>query len=103
MNKEQLLEQKEKLEDYINLGVCPEKDYGLCDNVLLEFYDYWDDVFRSWFNFSGSVAFPIEGGHDNYNNNKRKHDRRTRYGVLRLSLAKHCLQHVLNELEKRDE
>ena len=52
-----------------------------------------------WFNFSGSVVFPVEGGSNNYHNNRHKHDRRTTYGKLRLSLAKHCLQHVLTELE----
>jgi hypothetical protein len=100
MNKEQLLNQRAKLEVYIDLNVCPEKACGLCDNVLLEFYDdYGDDVFRSWFNFSGSVTFPVEGTYKEYCNNSTKHDRRTRYGKLRLSLAKHWLQHVLTELE----
>ena len=91
MNKEQLLlKQKVKLEKYINSGVCPETDWGLCDNVLLEDFHYvfWEPVFVGWPEFSGFVIYPIEGGFNNYHNNRHKHDRRTEYGKLRLSLAK---------------
>ena len=100
MNKEKLFYQKAKLEAYINFNVCPKKARGLCDNVLSP-YVYWNDVFRSWFWFSGSTGFPVEGDSRAYTDkNNKKHDRTTRYGKLRLSLAKHCLQHVLTELRE---
>jgi hypothetical protein len=101
MNAHQLLQQAGMLEAYIKTGKCRDKGEGLCDNVLMDnyYFDLWDEVFRTWPEFSGSVAFPIEGSYDVYSCNHNKHDRRTKYGKLRLSLAKHCLQHVMNELE----
>ena len=98
MNIEQLKEQASGLEDYINNGIVPKKDWGLCDNVL---YDYFpDSIFSTWEHFSGSYAFPIEGDFAEYYRNDRKHDRRTKYGKLRLSLAKHCLEWTLTELRE---
>jgi hypothetical protein len=100
----QLLKQKEMLEAYIKTGECRDKRQGLCDNVLIDnhYFDYWDAAFKTWPPFNGSLAFPIEGHSSLYATNDRKHDRRTKYGKLRLSLAKHCLQHVMNELENDD-
>jgi hypothetical protein len=106
MNKEQLENQVIKLTAYIDLNVCLNKDWGLCQNVLTDsrwMDTYWDDVFKSWYCFKDCVVYPIEGNQRAYDNNDNKHDRRTTYGKLRLSLAKYCLQHVLNELEKSGE
>tara|TARA_R110000744_G_scaffold216854_3_gene335568 strand:- start:582 stop:944 length:363 start_codon:yes stop_codon:yes gene_type:complete len=108
MNNAQLIQQRAMLEVYIDLNVRPEESFGLCDNVLMESYgekheDYWDDVFRSWPCFAGSVAYPVEGNSRAYANNTNQHDRRTKYGKLRLSLAKHCLEHVMNELKELEQ
>ena len=102
MNKRQLLKQKAMLEAYINLNVCHEESFGLCDNVLInsEDYWYWYNVFRSWSCFEGSLIYAVEGNRRAYDNNDSKHDRRTKYGKRRLSLAKHCLKHVLTELKE---
>jgi hypothetical protein len=100
MNK-QLLKQKEMLKAYINTGECYYKDVGLCDNVLIDTLD-WDEVFETWPSFSGEYRYPVEGTCYGYCNNDQKHDRRTKYGKLRLSLAKHCLEYILKELEKSD-
>ena len=82
MNRIQLVKQALMLEDYINTGACEERDFGLCWNVLLDGH------------------YPIEGDVRAYANNHQKHDRRTTYGKLRLSLAKHCLEYVMNELRE---
>jgi hypothetical protein len=102
MNAHQLLKQAEMLESYIKTGECGRKDWGLCANVLIENadLDYWDDAFLTWPSFSGSLAYPIEGDSTAYHANDRKHNRRTKYGKLRLSLAKHCLEYVMNELKE---
>jgi hypothetical protein len=102
MNAHQLLKQAGMLEDYIKTGKCMDKHHGLCDNVLIEthYFDYWDALFETWPSFSGSLAYPIEGDSSKYATNNRKHDRRTKYGKLRLSLAKHCLEYVMNELRE---
>jgi hypothetical protein len=57
-------------------------------------------VFETWTSFKGRYDYPVEGNCRAYGNNDQKHDRRTKYGKLRLSLAKHCLEYVMNELEK---
>ena len=95
----QLLKQKEMLKAYINTGKCYEKDFGLCDNVLIDTLD-WVEVFETWPSFSGRYAYPVEGNARAYCNNDQKHDRRTKYGKLRLSLAKHCLEYVMTELKE---
>jgi hypothetical protein len=102
MNAHQLLKQAGMLEAYIKTGECMDKRDGLCGNVLIENadLDYWDAAFLTWSEFSISLAFPIEGHSSKYVTNYRKHDRRTKYGKLRLSLAKHCLEYVMNELKE---
>ena len=99
MNKSALTKQVSMLEAYIQAGTVQDKRWGLCDNVLR-----WDFpvrvVFESWEHYTlrGSYAFPIEANSSDYVNNLRKHDRRTKYGKLRLSLAKHCLRWAQQEL-----
>ena len=101
MNRIQLVKQALMLEDYINTGACPNRDWGLCWNVLMDgHYSYWDGAFLAWTEFSGSFSYPIEGNARAFDNNDQKHDRRTTYGKLRLSLAKHCLEYVMNELRE---
>ena len=97
MSRFDLQEQANKLEDYINNGTVPEKRWGLCMNVLNDSFPE-SVVFNTWVHFSGSYAFPVEGCTMQYENNERKHDRRTKYGKLRLSLAKHCLEWTLIQL-----
>ncbi len=99
MNTEQLKEQANSLEDYINNKVVDSEGLGLCDNVLHSAFSPYD-VFDTWEHFSGSFAIPIEGTMDMYANNFNKHDRRTKYGKLRLSLAKHCLEWTLSRLRE---
>jgi hypothetical protein len=99
MNAHQLLKQAGMLEDYIKDGTRPEDDCGLCDNVLIG-HDNFDSVFQSWEHYKGSIAWVIEGDGLTYLHNHSKHDRRTKYGKLRLSLAKHCLEYVMNELKE---
>jgi hypothetical protein len=102
MYKHQLLKQAGMLEAYIKTGKCKDKRRGLCHNVLMENgdYDYWDEAFRAWTEFRGSIAYPVEGHSSRYETNVEKHDRRTKYGKLRLSLAKHCLEYVMNKLRE---
>ena len=99
MNTEQLKEQANSLEDYINNKVVDSEGSGLCDNVLHPDFRFYG-VFDTWEHFSGSLAFPVEGSIGMYISNKRKHDRRTKYGKLRLSLAKHCLEWTLSRLRE---
>ena len=96
MNTEQLKEQASRLEDYINKGVVPKEEWGLCRNVLGAYFP--DHVFTTWEHSSGSYTYPIEGYYEEFAYNGRKHDRRTKYGKLRLSLAKHCLEWTLTQL-----
>ena len=101
MNRLELAEQANTLEAYIQHGTVIEPDWGLCDNVLL--YNFPTRVvFESWEHWAiqESYAFPIENTGFDYSFNERKHDRRTKYGKLRLSLAKHCLQWTLKELRE---
>jgi hypothetical protein len=99
MNAHQLLKQAGMLEAYIKTGKCDEKDFGLCENVL--YYGFPNmEAFKSWPPFNGNYVYPIEGDSTAFNANDRKHDRRTKYGKLRLSLAKHCLEYVMNELKE---
>jgi hypothetical protein len=102
MNAHQLLKQAGMLEAYIKTGERYEKDFGLCGNVLMDTWGdvIWFDMFATWPPFSGNYIYPIEGSGSKYINNDRKHDRRTKYGKLRLSLAKHCLEYVMNELKE---
>jgi hypothetical protein len=104
MNAHQLLKQIEMLEVYIRAGIVRYENHaGLCDNVLLPWVVSgirWRDVFPAWASYNGNCVYPIEGGSTAYIDNGRKHDRRTKYGKLRLSLAKHCLEYVMNELKE---
>jgi hypothetical protein len=99
MNAHQLLKQAGMLEGYIKDGTRPEDDLGLCDNVLVWNFPI-DLVFKSWMHYRGPLGWVIEGSYDVYRYNHSKHDRRTKYGKLRLSLAKHCLEYVMNELKE---
>jgi hypothetical protein len=70
---------------------------GLCCNVIhgdLCVYRH----FESWEHFSGRYLYPVEGTADEYIDNLRKNDRRTKYGKLRLDLAKHLLKELKKEL-----
>ena len=98
MNTEQLKEQANSLEDYINNKVVDLEGSGLCDNVLHSAFNPCG-VFNTWKHFSGSLSFPVEQNAYIYHN-QRKHDRRTKYGKLRLSLAKHCLEWTLSRLRE---
>ena len=97
MNTEQLKEQANSLEDYINNKVVDSERSGLCHSVLHSGFPVYA-VFNTWEHFSGSSIFPVEKDVDVYLFNERKHDRRTKYGKLRLSLAKHCLEWTLTQL-----
>ena len=97
MNTEQLKEQANKLEDYINYGTVKEKDWGLCQNVLIADFPT-PSVFRSWEHYSGSGDYPVGNGKRDYLRNEGMHNRNTQYGKLRLSLAKHCLDWTLTQL-----
>ena len=99
MNKTQLERQIVMLTAYIDLNVCGSESHGLCDNVLVGNFPI-DLVFKSWMHYKGTIAWVIEGGSWPYYDNERKHDRRTKYGKLRLSLAEHCLEYVMNELKE---
>jgi hypothetical protein len=101
MNRLELAEQASTLEAYIQHGTVTNPDWGLCDNVLLYTFPT-RVVFESWgyFYIQDSYVFPIEDTPSEYSFNERKHDRRTTYGKLRLSLAKHCLQWTLKELRE---
>ena len=94
-----LAEQANKLEDYINNKVVDSEGSGLCDNVLDLNFPY-HNVFNTWEHFNGSWSFPVEKVAYEYSSNERKHDRRTKYGKLRLSLAKHCLEWTLTQLRE---
>ena len=98
MNTEQLKEQANSLEDYINNKVVDSERSGLCHSVLHSGFPFYT-VFNTWEHFSGSLAFPVEQNAYIYHN-QRKHDRRTKYGKLRLSLAKHCLEWTLSRLRE---
>jgi hypothetical protein len=99
MNAHQLLKQAGMLEDYIKTGECDRPWCGLCDNVLMEDFPL-ELVFKRWEYYKDTVAWVIEASYDEYRCNHSKHDRRTKYGKLRLSLAKHCLEYVMNELRE---
>lgn len=97
MNTEQLKEQANSLEDYINNKVVDLEGSGLCNNVLHSAFNHYG-VFDTWEHFNGSFANPVEETVYMYVKNYNKHDRRTKYGKLRLSLAKHCLEWTLTQL-----
>jgi hypothetical protein len=99
MNAHQLLKQAEMLEAYIKTGECRDRSHGLCDNVLMRRFPI-DLVFQRWEHYNRTIAWVVEGNSYYYYNNLKKHDRRTKYGKLRLSLAKHCLEYVMNELKE---
>jgi hypothetical protein len=108
MNRnEQLLEQVAMLKRYIKDGSCPNKEFGLCNNVLISFddgFDFdWDTVFGSWPECSNNLCFPIEGNWSDYHENNLKHDRRTIWGKRRLSLSKHCLEYTQKKLAELNE
>ena len=98
MNTEDLLKQIALLTAYINNKVVEEQTWGLCNNVLLDNFPS-PRVFASWELFSGDYAFPVGNGHSDYSSTVNMHDRRTKYGKLRLSLAKHCLAWCEKELK----
>ena len=71
--------------------------YGLCGNVIDDHVDK-DKHFVSWKHFSGNTTYPVEGnGTDYYNTAHRRNDRRTKFGKLRLDLAKHLLKELKRE------
>ncbi len=77
------------------LKIC----YGLCDNVIEEGFNkvLLKSYFKSWKHFSGNCIFPVEGNFVRYQEHSRtRHYLNTKYGKLRLDLAKH----ILNELKK---
>ena len=99
MNRQVLQWQIESLEAYIKYGATVYTEMsGLCCNVLR--IEFPSCVFETWSEFSGHIIFPVEGSCVAYSDNRKKHDRRTKYGKLRLSLAKHCLEWSINELRE---
>ncbi len=101
MNRVALAKQVGMLKAYIQAGTVTDQRWGLCDNVLLADFPV-KVVFESWehYTLERGYAFPVEDTPCEYLSNSRKHDRRTKYGKLRLSLAKHCLQWTLTELRE---
>tara|TARA_R110000851_G_scaffold314905_1_gene477128 strand:+ start:206 stop:508 length:303 start_codon:yes stop_codon:yes gene_type:complete len=98
MNRQELVKQIVRLEAYIEHGTVRDKDLGLCCNVLT--HNFPIRVFKTWAGYSGSLAYPLEGGSWAYCGSRIKHDRSTKYGKLRLSLAKHCLEWSIKELKE---
>ena len=71
--------------------------YGLCGNVIDDHVDTYEH-FESWEHFSGSPNYPVEGNGTDYDNTThRRNDRRTKFGKLRLDLAKHLLKELKRE------
>ncbi len=87
------------LEQYIAGKFKPHEHkthFGLCDNVLHDDLCVYDQ-FESWEHFSGVYSYPVEGSSEEYTDNDKKHDHRTKYGKLRLDLAKHLLKELKKE------
>jgi hypothetical protein len=108
MNKRELLMQKMVLESYIDETYhYLNSAAGLCGYVLSVHFDLrdilasWPDRLTTEISFNTNLYFPIEGDFDLYVEDIRKHDRNTENGKRRLSLAKHCLKHVIIELKDR--
>lgn len=95
MTEYDLIAVQRRLVKYIIEGTSSKS--GLCDAVLGEDFD--QDVVAAWAG-NRCPIFPIEGGWEVYHENTRKHDRRTKYGRMRLELAKFCLQWVELHLAK---
>ena len=88
------------LKNYITGKFIPlpsKRDYGLCDNVICEGW-HASTYFETWKHFSGCPIFPVEGCQKAYDNSSnRRNDRRTKFGKLRLDLAKHLLKELKKE------
>ena len=82
---------------------------GLCQGCELNLVDIRvaNKMFASWDEFSGCIAYPVKSPEKDgpfvfYVLCHNMHDRRTKYGKARLSLAKHCLKY-LQTLENENE
>ena len=95
MTEYDLIAVQRRLVKYINEGGT--SNNGLCDLVLGHEFD--QRVVAAWAG-DRCHTFPIEGSWGYYHKNKRKHDRRTTYGKMRLELAEFCLQWVELQLAK---
>jgi len=99
MNTAQLKEQANSLAAYINNKVVKNQSWGLCNNVLLGNFPACD-VFPSWELYSGDCTYPVGNGEYDYTWANGMHNRSTKYGIQRLSLAKHCLEWTLTQLRE---
>lgn len=79
---------------YSNLGMCA----NVSITVDTEMVELPRDVLSGFVGAAESRVFPIEGDFKGYVQNRRKHDRRTKYGKLRLVMAKHCLNWVESQI-----
>ena len=98
--EDQAQKQINMLVAYIQHGTVKEPLWGLCQNVLLD--DFYKLAFDDWEHFSGYYAYPIQLDTDAYMasyNQDNRHNRRTKYGRLRLDLAEHCLAKILQQVE----
>ena len=96
---DQAQKQIDLLVSYIKDGTCEEQEWGLCGNVLLDDFD--TECFKKWPLFSGNRLIPIEGGFALYHSTEaelNRHNRKHKYGRLRLKLAEFCLKVVLEQV-----
>ena len=97
--EKQAQKQIDLLVSYIKDGTCESQEWGLCYNVLL--YDFNTECFKQWPSFSGNWLTPIEGTWLEYIEEEamlNRHNRKHKYGRLRLELAEFCLKVVLEQV-----
>ena len=97
--EDQAQKQIDLLVSYIKDGICKDKEWGLCYNVLI--FDFNIECFKKWPSFPGNVNYPIEDAWKEYNKEEAKlnrHNRKHKYGRLRLELAEFCLKAVLEQV-----
>lgn len=85
------------------------KEYGLCANVLEDFFYFLEDeldiidvvyqrkMFEGWSYFSGRSSYPVLGEDVFYEycqNKLSQYDLSTENGRLRIDLAKHCITYI---------
>lgn len=73
----------------------PRKDVGICTNFVLV-SERGSDVLRKgilgWYKRTGDISAPVEGSFEGYLGNKRKWDKRTKFGKRRYELLNHLIK-----------
>lgn len=95
----------ELLKALLKTKACPDKDYGICNNVPVYLDRLLFSLFKAWPKFSGTLSFPVPHPAEPFSAAAArayyfaKDKWEGEYGALRMELLDFCITELEDQLE----